>query len=296
MKLYYSIAALIIFLTSCSDSDNKSDAYGNFETDEVIVSSETAGKLLIFDLSEGQVIEKDYVVGIVDTSMLVIQRKQLKAQVKAISTKLENIASQIDVQNQQRKNLLVDKKRVENLLKDGAATQKQLDDINGKIDLIDAQVASIHTQESSVYSEKEVILAQIDQVNESLSKCKIVNPVTGTILQKFAEENEITSPGKPLYKISNMDELFLRVYVSGVQLPHIKIGQQAEVLIDESVKENKPLKGIVSWISESAEFTPKIIQTKEERVNMVYAVKIKVKNDGSLKIGMPGEVNFLITK
>jgi HlyD family secretion protein len=292
MKTYFLIIIMAVLLASCTDSEKRSDAYGNFETDEIIVSAESAGKLILLNIAEGQLLKKGYLAGMVDTTMLVIQRKQLNAQSRAISTKLQNIVSQIEVQQQQKKNLMVDKNRVENLLKDGAATQKQLDDINGKLDLIDVQIASIQTQKSTVYSEKEVVLTQIEQVEESLSKCSIVNPVNGTVLQKLAEENEITAPGKPLYKIANLDYLFLRVYADGSQLPHIKIGQEVEVVIDESVKENKTLSGNVSWISESAEFTPKIIQTKEERVNMVYAIKIKVKNDGSLKIGMPGEVNF----
>lgn len=292
MKTYLLIIIIAIVLSSCSDSENSSDAYGNFETDEVIVSAETSGKLILLNIAEGQPLQKGYLAGMVDTSMLVIQRKQLYAQSRAIGTKLQNIVSQIAVQQQQKKNLMVDKNRVENLLKDGAATQKQLDDINGKLDLIDAQIASIQTQKSTINSEREVVLTQIEQVDESLAKCSIINPVNGTVLQKLAEENEITAPGKPLYKVANLDHLFLRVYVDGSQLPHIKIGQDVEVIIDESLKENKVLSGKVSWISERAEFTPKIIQTKEERVNMVYALKVKVKNDGSLKIGMPGEVNF----
>ena len=186
----------------------------------------------------------------------------------------------------------MDKERIEKLLKDGAATKKQLDDINGRIDLVNSQIASIKTQNVSVISELEVVNTQISQVEESINKCNIKNPIEGIVLEKYAEENEITTFGKPLYKIADMHEMILRVYVSGSQLPQIKIGQEVEVLIDKDAKSNTKFSGIISWISESAEFTPKIIQTKEERVNMVYAVKVKVQNDGSLKIGMPGEVNF----
>ncbi|MBC8487099.1 MAG: efflux RND transporter periplasmic adaptor subunit [Bacteroidetes bacterium] len=292
MKTKCFFLIIVIVLASCSGKNHKSDAYGNFETDDVIISSEANGKLLFFDVDEGEKVEADKLVGIIDTTDLILRKKQLFAQKKAISSRLENIQSQIDVQEQQKKNLLVDKKRIENLLKDGAATQKQLDDINGKLDLIEVQISSIKTQNTTVLTELEVANTQIDQIGESIRKCNIINPINGVVLEKYAEPNEITAFGKPLYKIANLNDMYLRVYVSGAQLPHIKIGEQVEVLIDENEKTNKKLTGKVCWISETAEFTPKIIQTKEERVNLVYAVKIKVKNDGSLKIGMPGEANF----
>ncbi|MCD4788778.1 MAG: efflux RND transporter periplasmic adaptor subunit [Bacteroidales bacterium] len=292
MKTKYFFLIIVIVLASCSVKNHKSDAYGNFETDDVIISSEANGKLLFFDVEEGEKVEADKLVGIIDTTDLILKKKQLYAQEKAISSRLENIQSQINVQEQQKKNLLVDKKRIENLLKDGAATQKQLDDIDGKLDLIEVQISSIKTQNTTVLTELEVANTQIDQIEESIRKCNIINPINGVVLEKYAEPNEITAFGKPLYKIANLNDIYLRVYVSGAQLPHIKIGEQVEVLIDENEKTNKKLTGKICWISETAEFTPKMIQTKEERVNLVYAVKIKVKNDGSLKIGMPGEANF----
>ncbi len=292
MKTKYFFLIIVIVLASCSVKNHKSDAYGNFETDDVIISSEANGKLLFFDVEEGEKVEADKLVGIIDTTDLILKKKQLYAQEKAISSRLENIQSQINVQEQQKKNLLVDKKRIENLLKDGAATQKQLDDIDGKLDLIEVQISSIKTQNTTVLTELEVANTQIDQIGESIRKCNIINPINGVVLEKYAEPNEITAFGKPLYKIANLNDIYLRVYVSGAQLPHIKIGEQVEVLIDENEKTNKKLTGKICWISETAEFTPKMIQTKEERVNLVYAVKIKVKNDGSLKIGMPGEANF----
>jgi HlyD family secretion protein len=187
---------------------------------------------------------------------------------------------------------MTDKNRVEKLLNDGAATPKQLDDINGQIELVNRQIGSTNTQYATVRTELEVYNAQIAQINESIRKCSIYNPLEGIILEKYAEPNEITAFGKPLYKIADMAEMILRVYVSGEQLPKIRLSQEVEVLIDQDKKTNRKLSGIISWVSETAEFTPKIIQTKEERVNMVYAVKVRVKNDGSLKIGMPGEVNF----
>ncbi len=292
MKTKRIIFILAVVLVSCSGNENLSDAYGNFESDDVVVSAEANGKILVLNIQEGQKLNKGQVVGYIDSTDLVLKKQQLLAQKQAVASKIENIKAQIEVQEQQKKNLLVDKERVEKMLKDGAATQKQLDDINGKIDLVNAQISSINTQNVSVHSEMEVIKTQIAQVEEGIKKCKIINPLKGTVLEKYAEQGEITAFGKPVYKIANLDELYLRVYVSGDQLPHIKIGQQAEVLIDNTKKENSKLTGVVTWISANAEFTPKIIQTKEERVNMVYAVKIRVKNDGSLKIGMPGEANF----
>lgn len=282
----------IIVVAGCSDNHKLSDAYGNFEVDDVIISSEANGKLILFTAEEGTQIDEGRLIGVIDTTNLVLQRNQLKAQSVAVSSKIENIDSEIMVKEQQKKNLLVDKQRIENLIKDGAGTQKQLDDINGAIDLVESQIISIKTQFTSVTSELAVLRTQVAQVQESIAKCHIFNPMKGVVLERFAAQNEVTTFGRPLYKIADMDELILRVYVSGAQLPGIIIGNQVEVLIDEDSEVNRSLSGVVSWISETAEFTPKIIQTKEERVNMVYAVKIRVKNDGSLKIGMPGEANF----
>lgn len=289
-KLIFILMTAII--TGCSDNNDLSDAYGNFEVDDVIISAEANGKLVLFKAEEGKQVEAGQLIGIIDTTNLVLQRRQLKAQSASVSSRIDNIAAQIKVQEQQKKNLMVDRQRVENLMKDGAATQKQLDDINGAIDLVDSQIASIQTQYTAVKSELNVISTQIAQVAESIEKCRIVNPVKGMVLERYTAENEVTAFGRPLYKLANTDEMILRVYVSGAQLPDIRIGSQVEVLIDKDNKSDQSLPGEVYWVSESAEFTPKIIQTKEERVNMVYAVKIRVRNDGSLKIGMPGEVNF----
>ena len=284
--------SVICILVACSGKNKKSDAYGNFESTEVIVSSEVAGKILKFNVEEGAVLKEGFIAGYIDTTDFVLKKEQLMAQREIISVKTSNINSQIDVQKQQKANLMIDKARIEKLFKDGAATKKQVDDINGSINLVDKQINSIETQNSYIMNELKNIDKQIDQVNENIRKCYINNPLNGTVLNKYAEESEFTTMGKALYKIANLDYLDLRVYVSGAQLPNIKIGQKVEVLIDKNADEYTKLEGTVSWISSTAEFTPKIIQTKEERVNLVYAVKVKVKNDGSLKIGMPGEVNF----
>jgi HlyD family secretion protein len=292
MKTNYLFLFIAFLLASCSGNDNRSDAYGNFEVDDILISAEATGKLLLFSVEEGKKMNAGELVAVIDTIDLVLKRSQMKAQKNSISVRIDNIHAQIEVQKQQKQNLLVDKNRIEKLMKDGAATLKQLDDINGQLELVDRQITSINTQFAAVNAELEVVNTQISQVDESISKCKIFNPKDGIVLEKFAEPGEITAFGKPLCKIADMDEMILRVYISGDQLPGIKIGQEVEVLIDQDKKTNRKLTGMVSWISETAEFTPKIIQTKEERVNMVYAVKVRVKNDGTLKIGMPGEVNF----
>jgi HlyD family secretion protein len=291
-KTFYLLIGFIV-ITACSGRKQKSDAYGTFESTEITVSSEANGRILKFDISEGDVIEAGSLLGYIDTTDLVLKKEQIIAQRKAISNKSANVFSQIEVQKQQKKNLLTEKSRIENLLKNNAATTKQLDDINGSLDLIDKQIFSIQTQNSSVFNETESLTKQIEQIEQSIKKCYIVNPLNGTVLTKFAEPNEVTTFGKALYKIADLSYMMLRVYVSESQLSSIKIGQKVEVLIDKNAKELTKLEGVITWVSQNAEFTPKIIQTREERVNLVYAIKIKVKNDGSLKIGMPGEVNFV---
>lgn len=282
----------LAWLSSCSNSNNLSDAYGNFEAVQVTVSSESAGKIHYLSVEEGSEPDSGMIVALVDTTDLYLKKLQLQSQKKAVSVKSINIESQIAVQQQQKANLTVEKNRVTKLIADKAATPKQLDDINGAIDLTDKQVAAIQTQNAGITEEMEVIDRQIAQVNESIHKCYIRNPVKGTVLSKYAEAGEIAAPGRALYKIADLSVMELKVYVSGTQLPGIKQDQQVEVLIDADKKTNRKLSGVVSWISPKAEFTPKIIQTKEERVNLVYGVKIRVPNDGSLKIAMPAEVNF----
>ncbi len=292
MNAKFPVILFLIVLAACSSNNEHSDAYGNFEVDDVMISAEANGKLTLFKPEEGKALKKGELVAVIDSTNLSLKREQLKAQLASVSSKIANINAQIDVREQQKKNVTIDKNRVEKLMKDGAATQKQMDDITGQLDVVEKEIASIKTQKTSVQAEMQALKAQIAQVEESISKCVIKNPMKGVVLEKYAEPFEITSFGKPLYKIANLDEMTLRVYVSGDQLPQIKLGQEVEVLVDKDKDSNTKLSGRVSWISETAEFTPKIIQTKEERVNLVYAVKVRVKNDGSLKIGMPGEVNF----
>ena len=291
--LVFGAIMIILSLASCSGDKDKPDAYGTFEATEVTVSSQTNGKLLWLSIEEGQVVDTGILVGVVDTLDLSLRISQTKEQQLATSARKGDLEAQIAVQEQNKENMLIEKARIEKILKDGAATRKQMDDITASLNLIDKQIASIRSQYASLDAQIRTFDKQIAQFDKSISDARIVNPVKGTILTKYAEANEITTFGKPIYKIADLSEMQLRVYVSGSQLPYIKTGQEVEVRFDKDEKTNNKVKGVVSWISQSAEFTPKTIQTKEERVNLVYAVKVLVKNDGSLKIGMPGEIRFM---
>lgn len=288
--LFFIVLAITTF--ACKNNGEKSDAFGNFETDDVIVSAETAGKILKFNVKKGQIVEADDILALIDTVQMSLQIKQLDSQKAAIKARRQSIQSQIEVLKEQKINLQVNEDRIRKMLKDGAATQKQLDDVTGQIRVIDKQIESTETQFTSVNTELEVLNAQRDIAIDKKNRCIVNAPSGGTILETYAEQGELTAPGKALFKLANLDELNLKVYVSGAQLPNVKIGQELDVIIDKSEKENQTLKGKVTWISSEAEFTPKIIQTKEERVKLVYAVKVSVKNNGTLKIGMPGEVSW----
>jgi HlyD family secretion protein len=292
MKKFIWIISISAFILSCNSDIDKADAYGNFEAKEVVISALGQGEILWLNIEEGDVLSQGDVVGLIDTIDLSLQEQQLSKTKDAVRTGIVTIDAQINVQLQQKKNLSVDKERTEKLYTEGAATKKQLDDIMGALDLVDAQLAATKSQKQKILAEIETLDAQVDQVHEALSKCNISIPQKGTVLTKYTEAGEVAAMGKPLFKLADMSEMKLKVYVSGDQLPHIKIGQKVEVQIDKTKKENTTLEGTISWISSTAEFTPKTIQTKDERVNLVYAVKVVVENDGSMKIGMPGEVNF----
>ena len=291
MKNKLIIIATLSFLISCATDKDQSDAFGNFEVTEVIISAQANGRLLQLNLEEGQSIISNTVVGFIDSIGLVLKKEQIDETINTVASKLNNFDAQINVQEQLKLNALKDQVRIEQMFKESAATQKQLDDINGNLKVLDKQILSIRSQRKSVMSEIESLKKQRDQVSESISNCQIINPISGTVLTKIAEEGEITSFGKPLYKIADLNELQLKVYISGNQLAEVKLGQEVLVLIDDG-NDYKQLNGKVSWISSKAEFTPKTIQTKEERVNLVYAMKVNVANDGTLKIGMPGEIRF----
>jgi HlyD family secretion protein len=280
---------LLTSLISCNKSNEKAGGYGNFEATETIISAEANGKIEYLNLEEGDMLKPDIQVGLVDTTQLYFSKQQLLASKMTIFSKSRNVVSQRSVLQEQLKTTLIEKKRIENMFAENAATKRQLDEVVGKVNILNEQIKSVETQNAPIVSDVKSIDIQIEKINNQIEKSKIINPINGTVLVKYSEPNEVTSFGKPLYKIADISELTLRVYISETQLPNIKIGQSITVKYD-SGNEMKSNQGTISWISSSAEFTPKVIQTKEERVNLVYAVKVKVKNDGSLKIGMPAEM------
>jgi HlyD family secretion protein len=310
-KLFFGIAAITsLLIIGCTSNENEFDASGTFEADETIVSSEMPGKILTFNVEEGMHLGKDSVVGTVDATNIDLQQQQVEASINALNEKTANVQPQIEllqnqlaVQQSQLDNLLHERTRIENLLKADAATTKQLDDVNAQIDVVKKSMTvtqqqinvrknDIATQNRSILSEAEPLRKRVAQLEDQQQRSNIVNPVNGTVITKYAEAGEVTSSGKALYKIADLSELNLRAYVTGVQLPAIKLGQQVKVMIDQGEKKYKEYTGNIVWISDKAEFTPKTIQTKEERANLVYAIKVKVKNDGFLKIGMYGEVKL----
>lgn len=280
---------ITVSLISCNKDNEKADGYGNFEATEVTISAEANGKLMSFSVEEGIVLEPNTKVGLIDTTQLYLNKQQLIATKNTIFSKSKNILSQNNVLQEQLKTTLIEQKRIQNMFAENAATQRQVDEINGKVNVLKEQIKSVGTQNAPIANEAQSIDVQIEKINDQIQKSKIINPIKGTVLAKYAEPNEVTAFGKPLYKIADISEMTLRVYVSETQLPQLKIGKEVNVKIDSGT-EMKSYAGTISWISSSAEFTPKVIQTKEERVNLVYAVKVSVKNDGSLKIGMPAEM------
>ena len=280
---------ILISLISCSKNNEKADGYGNFEATEVTISAEANGKIDYLKLEEGDVLEPNMQVGLVDTTQLYFNKQQLIASKSTVLSKSSNVLSQINVLKEQLKTTLTEQKRIQNMFAENAATKRQVDEVIGKVNVLQEQIKSVGTQNAPIVNEVQSIDVQIEKINDQIQKSKIINPIKGTVLAKYAEPNEVTAFGKPLYKIADISEMTLRVYVSETQLAKIKVGQTVTVKIDAE-KEMKSYPGTISWIASTAEFTPKIIQTKEERANLVYAVKVKVKNEGSLKIGMPAEM------
>jgi HlyD family secretion protein len=292
MKTISLIIIAIIFLAGCKNKTGEADAYGNFEVTEVIISAETNGRILRFDAREGSLIVKGTELALIDTTFLDLQKDELEAQIKSVRTKLLTIKAQNDVLNQQIENNRVNISRIEKMLKDDAATMKQLDDLTGQEAVFRKQIEANNTQKISVAAELSVYDSKRATLIEQLRRSSVKSPLTGSILEKYSEAGEITSSGKPLAKIADMSIIKLKVYVSGAQIAKIKTGKQCTVRIDDGKKGYRSFTGTISYVSEKAEFTPKIIQTKEERVILVYAVKIDIINDGSLKEGMPGEAIF----
>jgi HlyD family secretion protein len=292
MKTRILIIFAAIILAACNRNTDQADAYGNFEATEVIVSAETNGRILAFDPKEGSVIKKGENLALVDTTMFSLQRDEINAAMKGIRTRVTSIEAQNAILNQQIENLNVNIQRTRKMLEDDAATMKQLDDLTGQTAVIEKQIAANNSQKASVQAELYVNDTRRATLKEQIKRCTVKSPIDGTILQKYSEEGEITAAGRPLAKIADLSVMKLKVYVSGASLGKIKTGQECTVRTDNGEKGYNTFNGTVSYISGKAEFTPKIIQTKEERVTLVYAVTIDVKNDGTMKSGMPGEAKF----
>lgn len=291
------LATLLITLISCQEEGARSDAYGNFEATTVTVSAEAQGQLLHLNATEGQQLKTGQLTGLVDTALLHLQREQVRATIRTLPKKLQNSLAEIAVLKRQQLNLERERDRVARLVEKKAATPKQLDDLNGEVEVVQNRIASVQANTSTanrgIMAEKEPMLAQIALLDEQIRRAYLYNPVAGTVINKMAEAGEMVGIGSPLYRIGKLDTLKLRAYTTSTLLQAVHVGQSVEVLVDQDETGYRSLSGVVSWIADQAEFTPKTIQTKEDRVNLVYAFEVAVPNpDGKLKIGMPAEVNF----
>lgn len=296
MKTKYGfLPLLLIFLTACGKK-NDFDATGTFEATEIVVSSETTGKLFYLNAEEGMHFTKGTEVGLIDTVQLYLKKRQLEAQMKSVESQRPDIRRQIAATKEQIATAQRERDRVENLLKAQAANRKQLDDWNAQLAVLnrqlDAQLSSLGNTTASLTEQSSSVAIQVAQMEDQLKKCHITIPTDGTILAKYAEPGELATVGKPLFKIADTEHIFLRAYVTSLQLALIKLGSEVTVFADFGDMQRKSYPGTVTWISEEAEFTPKTILTDDERANQVYAVKIAVHNDGHIKLGMYGEVKF----
>lgn len=298
-KLLKALFSIIILLTfaSCGKSESDYDAAGTFEATEVVVSSEVMGKIVNFDITEGQEVTENQIIGAIDSIQLYLKKQQLLAGKKALINRKPDIKKQLAAVEQQIETAKIEKKRIQNLLQANAINQKQLDDVNAQIAVLEKQQtalkSNLESTSNSLSDEETAMQLQIQQIEDQLLKCKITSPIAGTILTKYAEKGELASPGKALFKVADIQNITLRAYITNDQLSKLKIGQKVKVYSDSGESDSKEYEGTVSWISAKAEFTPKTIQTRDERANLVYAVKIMVKNDGLLKIGMYGNVSLI---
>jgi HlyD family secretion protein len=296
MKRIIFYLSMVVFVAACSNDDNKSDAYGNFEADEIFLSAESMGEIMDIKVHEGEEVQKGQSLALIDTVQLHLQKERILAAMQAVASKKRNVQVQVDVLKKKKKNLLREKKRLENMFKDGAATQKQLDDVNGQIEVLESSIIAtktgLNTANTGLMSELKPLRAQLKSVEDKIEKCQVRAPINATVLVKYIMNGEFAVPGKPLFKIADLENIYLRAYISGSQLADAELGSNVKVLVDKGKDDYYEYTGRITWVSPKAEFTPKIVQTKEQRVNMVYAVKVLVKNDGKIKIGMPGELRF----
>jgi len=291
-KAFLILSLLTFIALSCGRDSEMHDASGTFESTEIIVSSEVGGKILELNISEGDIVEGGAVVGQIDTVQLFLKKRQLLATVRALEARRPELRKQIAAIEEQISVQMHEKERIERLLKADAATGKQLDDINSSISILkkqlEAQRSSLTNTSGGITEDAAALMIQTEQLNDQLQRSHITSPINGSILAKYAEAGEVTAPGKPLFKVADMNDIQLKAYITSDLLTKIKLGESVKVFSDFGEEESREYEGKVIWISDKAEFTPKTIQTRSERANLVYAVKIAVKNDGYLKIGMYG--------
>ncbi len=291
--LLYLVGTMLI---ACSGRNSGYDASGSFEATEIIVSSEANGKILHLDITEGQHLEKGQVVGSIDSTQLYFQKMSLQANARGVRAQQPNISTQTAAIEEQIATLERERARTQNLIKENAANQKQLDDINSQIEVLrnqlSAQKSTLQKSTANISAQSSAMEIQAAQIDDLLEKCTIISPITGTVLNKYAEAGELAGKGAPLFKVADINNMILRAYVTNDQLSQLKLNNKVEVWVDAGDGKMRSYEGTLSWISDKAEFTPKTIQTKNERANLVYAIKINVPNDGYLKIGMYGEVKF----
>jgi len=296
MKQFIKLTSVGFLLFSCTPKNETADATGSFEAIETIISSEASGKLMQFTAHEGDEVKEGQQVGYIDSTQLYLTRLQLLQSQKALLSGRPDINTQLEALESELDNATADKKRIENLVKGEVASQKQLDDANTRIAVLRSKIAAqksvLNTSTTNLNEQARTISLQLAQIEDQLRKCKILNPVAGTILSTYVNAFEMTVAGKPLYKVADLSTIELRAYITQDQFSKIKVGQPAKVSVDAAAGNMKTYEGTISWINNKAEFTPKTIQTKDERANLVYAIKVNVKNDGLLKIGMYGEVRF----
>ena len=289
-------ATAAAMISSCAETGSRYDAEGSFEAEEVTVSAEATGKILEFDLREGQRVLSGERLGCIDSVQLYLSKLQLEKSAKSVLSNKPDIAKQVAAQNAQMKKLLKEKARVENLLRDGAATRKQLEDIDAQIAVLKAQISAqksaLGNSASSIDAQSSSLEVQIAQIDDRIAKCRITSPVDGTVLSKYAQAGEFAAAGKPLFKVADLDRVFLRAYLTSAQLCALSLGQTVRVYADFGGDNVREYEGKVEWISPKSEFTPKNIQTADERENLVYAVKVAVRNDGYIKLGMYGGIKF----
>lgn len=295
-KIMICTAALTLLVSSCGTSDKEFDATGIFEATEVTVSAEATGQLMAFDVTEGSRVNADRQVGLIDTIQLQLKAEQVGATRESFANQRPNVQAQVAATRQQLVKAQLERTRTAALLKDGAATRKQMDDADNAVRVLksqlEAQVSMLNNSARSLNSQMSGADIQRYQVLDQLKKCHITSPITGTVLEKYAERGEFAVIGKPLFKVADVDQMYLRAYITSAQLAKVKVGQRVKVFSDYGTDTRKSYDGTVIWISSRAEFTPKTILTDDERADLVYAVKIAVKNDGYIKIGMYGEVKL----